>query len=98
MARLIYSAQALSDLERLTDFLVDTDPSAAAPTVDLITEALKILRNHPIIGRPAEQDLRELVISRGRSGHLALSSFEEAFDTVQVLAVRHQREAGYTAG
>lgn len=98
MARLIYTAQALSDLERLTDFLVDTDPAAAAATVDLITEALQILHNHPLIGRPAEQDLRELVISRGRTGYVALYSVEAAVDTVLVLAVRHQREAGYTTG
>lgn len=66
-----------------------------AVTVDLIAEAVQILRNHPLIGRPAEDGLRELVISRGRSGYLALYSFEEAADTVLVLAIRRRREAGY---
>lgn len=95
MARLIYSARALDDLERVTDFLVDTDPAAAAVTVDLIAEAVTILAHHPLIGRPAEHGLRELVISRGRTGYVALYSFETAQDCVLILAVRHQREAGY---
>ena len=97
MARLIYSARALDDLERVTDFLVDTDPAAAAVTVDLIAEAVAILAHHPLIGRPAEHGLRELVISRGRTGYIALYSFETAQDCVLILAVRHQREAGYWA-
>ena len=95
MARLIYSARALDDLERVTDFLVDTDPAAAAVTADLIAEAVTILAHHPLIGRPAEHGLRELVISRGRTGYIALYSFETAQDCVLILAVRHQREAGY---
>lgn len=95
MARLIYSARALDDLERVTDFLVDTDPAAAAETVDLIAEAVAILAHHPLIGRPAEHGLRELVISRGRTGYVALYSFETAQDCILILAVRHQREAGY---
>ena len=95
MARLIYTGQALADLERLTDFLLQNDPGAALATVALIEEAVGILERHPLIGRPAEGDLRELVIARGRTGYLALYSFERAHDAVLILAVRHQREAGY---
>lgn len=95
MARLIYARRALSHLERLVDFLCESDPVAALATADLIAEAVQILKRHPLIGRPAEGGLRELVISRGRSGYLALYSFEEAADTVLILALRHQREAGY---
>ena len=97
MARLIYAQQSFSDLKRLTNFLLDSDPAAAAGTVDLITEAVSVLRRHPLIGRPAEGELRELVISRGRSGYLALYSYEAAEDVVLILAIRHQREAGYLA-
>ena len=35
------------------------------------------------------------MISRGRTGYVALFSFEEAHDAVLILAIRHQREAGY---
>ena len=95
MAQLIYSGQAVADLVRLTDFLLESDPVAALETADLIEEAVAVLRRHPLIGRPVEFDLRELVISRGRTGYVALYSFEEDSDAVLVLAIRHQREAGY---
>ena len=95
MARLAYSGRALADLERLIDFLVETDLSAAAETLGLIEEAVELLIRHPLIGRPVEHGLRELVISRGRTGYIALYSFEEDQDAVLVLAIRHQREAGY---
>jgi len=95
LAQLIYSGQAVADLVRLTDFLLESDPVAALETAGLIEEALAVLRRHPLIGRPVEFDLRELVISRGRTGYIALYSFEEDSDAVLVLAIRHQREAGY---
>ena len=94
MARLIYARQALADFERLVDFLRESEPDAAVETVGLIAEAVGILENHPHIGRPAEHGLRELLISRGRSGYVALYSHEPEHDTVLILAIRHQREAG----
>ena len=95
MARLSYSERALVDLTRLTDFLINIDAAAAAETVDLIAEAIELLRRHPLVGRPVEHGLRELVISRGQTGYLALYSLDEAGDAVFILAIRHQREAGY---
>lgn len=95
MAKLSYSLQALADLERLTDFLIGTDALAATETVELIAEAVALLVRHPLIGRPVEDGLRELVISRGRTGYVALYSVEENHDAVLILAIRHQREAGY---
>ncbi|MDP1984151.1 MAG: type II toxin-antitoxin system RelE/ParE family toxin [Sulfuritalea sp.] len=95
MAKLSYSGRALADLERLTDFLIEADPRAALETVGLIEEAVGLLARHPLIGRPVEHPLRELVISRGRTGYVALYSFEEAQDVVLILAIHHQREAGY---
>lgn len=95
MARLIYSSRAFNDLDRLTDFLIDTDPVAAGETVELITEAVTLLKRHPLIGRPVEDNIRELVISRGKTGYIALYSYEAEHDTVLILAIRHQRESGF---
>lgn len=96
MADLIYTDLALADLDRLTDFLLENDVAAAFQTAGLITDAVNVLKNHPLIGRPAGQELRELVISRGRMGYVALYRFEAEYDTVLVLSIRHQREAGYS--
>ncbi len=94
MARLKFEESALADLERLTDFLVEHDPRAAGQTVSLIFEATAILEKHPMIGRAVENGFRELVISRGRSGYVALYDFDERKDLVVVLSIRHQRELG----
>ena len=95
MTRWVLSIEAANDLDRLVDFLLATQPLEAVRTNDLITDALSILERHPMIGRPIEQGLRELVISRGNSGYLALYQYDESADVVIVLAVRHQREQGY---
>lgn len=97
MAQIIYSGQALADLDRLTDFLLQDSPVAALEPADLIIEAIEVLGNHPLIGRNAEHELRELVISRGKSGCLALYSYESKQDVALVLSIRHQREAGYVS-
>jgi plasmid stabilization system protein ParE len=95
MAELVYAPQALADLERLSDFLLETDPQAAHDTALLIFEALEILVQHPEMGRKVHLGQRELVISRGRTGYLALYRFLPLIDRILVLALRHQRESGY---
>jgi len=95
MTELVYTAQALVDLDRLSDFLLVTDPQAAQGTVSLIFDALEILVLHPGIGSKVHFGQRELVISRGRTGYLALYRFLPHIDRILVLALRHQREAGY---
>ncbi len=96
MTRWVLSIDAADDLDQLVDFLIEKFPHEAVQTVDLVTDALGILEKHPKIGRPVEQGLRELVISRGKSGYLALYQYDESADLVIVLAVRHQREQGTT--
>jgi plasmid stabilization system protein ParE len=95
VAELIYSVQAFLDLERLGEFLVAIDPQAAEQTATLIFEAVEILARHPEIGRKVHGGQRELVISRGQTGYLALYRFFPHMDRVLVLALRHQRESGY---
>jgi plasmid stabilization system protein ParE len=95
MTRFAYSPEAAHDLEQLVDFLLQHDATAAIKTIDIITDAIALLTQHPLIGRPVEHGLRELVISRGKAGYLALYEFDEPHDVVIVLAVRHQREQDY---
>jgi addiction module RelE/StbE family toxin len=94
VAKIIYSSQALADLERISDFLSESGLNALE-TLDLIDEAITILVRHPLVGRQAESGLRELVISQGRTGYVALYSYEAEQDAILVLAIRHQREAGF---
>jgi plasmid stabilization system protein ParE len=68
VARLEFAARAEADVKRIHEFVASTDPSAASALIDLIFEALEILERHPMIGRLAEDGLRELVISHGKTG------------------------------
>lgn len=95
MTQWLLTLEAADDLERLTDFLRETAPDSSVETIDLVLDALEILARHPRIGRHLPQGLRELVISRGKSGYLALYSYDERADVALVLAVRHQREQDY---
>ncbi|MDQ1314808.1 MAG: hypothetical protein QG662_917 [Pseudomonadota bacterium] len=94
MAAVVYTLQALDDLDRLEDFLLEVDAPAARQTIPLIISAVETLRLHPHIGRRSGSQLRELVISRGKTGYIALYSYNEIRDVVIVLAIRHQREIG----
>lgn len=95
MASVYFSAHTLDDLERLFDFIAVHDPASANRAAQRIADATRILRDHPLIGRPVRGDIRELVISSGRTGFVALYRLGNGISTVAILTLRHQREAGY---
>lgn len=95
MTRLVHSPQAANDLEALVDFWLVSRPEHAVETVDLVLDAWSVCERHPLMGRPVAHGMRELVISRARSGYLALYGFDAAADVVFALAIKHQREQDY---
>ena len=92
MAQVIYSKRAFGDLERIGEFLANEGAETVSAAVEAVIEAVEMLARHPLIGRQVEDDLRELVLSRGKTGYVALYDFLEEDDVVIVLAIRHQRE------
>ena len=95
MAEVVYSARSLQDIERALQLLRAENPAAALEAVSAIESAAENLRAHPLIGRRVEGELRELVISYGRTGYVALYRFVVSQDEVRILALRHQREIGF---
>jgi plasmid stabilization system protein ParE len=95
VAQVIYVDEALLDLERRFEFIAAEGLPAATRAIRHIREAIELLERHPMIGRPAQHRMRELVISYGKSGHVALYELVETDDVVLVLALRHRREGGY---
>jgi len=96
MSRVIWTPGAASDLERAYLFLAEKDADAAIKVLDVIDDSSKILEHFPNAGRPAEDlepEHRELLIPFGGSGYILLYRVENTL--VHILAVRHQREAGY---
>lgn len=95
MTTLWFSRRALADVDRFTDFVGNESPEAAK-ILEVLAGAVRVLRDHPYIGRTVESGLRELVISRGRTGYIALYEFDPARDDIVIHKLRHQREAGYS--
>lgn len=95
MAQVVYSARALENLERAFEFIAENDPQAALAAAAAVRSAVESLAAHPLVGRRIEGDLRELVISYGATGYVALYRFLVQRDGVRILALRHQREIGY---
>lgn len=96
MAKLEYSQNALDDIKRLVAFLIDSDVIVGLETFDIVDEAIQILKRHPDIGRMTQNNgKRELVISRGRTGYIAIYALDKLTDIVVILAIKHQRESGF---
>jgi plasmid stabilization system protein ParE len=95
VAKVVYSARALDHIERAFQFLCDRNPDAALNAATAIQSAVDNLVAHPLVGRRVEGELRELIISYGQSGYVALYRFVVPRDEVRILAIRHQRELGF---
>jgi toxin ParE1/3/4 len=89
------SPHALDDLDRILSHLVEHGIGDAGERVADIVAALDVLTRNPMIGRPVELAMRELVIGRGARGYVALYEYRAEIDEVRIAAVRGQREAGY---
>jgi plasmid stabilization system protein ParE len=97
MAQVVYSARPLAHIERAFQFLRDENPAAAMAmdAVIAIQSAVDNLAAHPLIGQRIEGEVRELVISYGQTGYVALYRFVVSRNEVRILAMRRQRELGF---
>jgi plasmid stabilization system protein ParE len=95
------TAEALEDLQRIEDFLVEAalrhgDPDLPRRAVAAIHEEMRILRTNPFTCRKAGVDSpeRELIIPFRGSGFVALFSISSPQEVI-IGAIRHQREDDY---
>jgi plasmid stabilization system protein ParE len=95
VARIELAPEVLDDFERIVAHLERFEVAGIGGRIGEIVAALDILGHSPEIGRPAGGGMRELVIGRGARGYLALYRHVARIETVFVLAVRGQKEAGY---
>jgi len=95
LARLVYSESPLGNIERAFESLAQHDPNVATEAVKTIRDGIETLGDHPFIGRRIAGEIRELVISFGRTRYVALYRYLPAQDLIRVLAIRQQREIGY---
>ena len=96
MPQLIWSPQALLDVQRLYRFLAPKNQDAAKRAVTAIRQSVNVLSLQPGMGRPVEgmdNEFRDWIIDFGDSGYVARCHSEA--EKVIILAVRHQKEAGF---
>jgi len=95
LTRIVLAPEVLDDFDRFFEHIAQFDPGSAPERIGEIVRAIDILQYSPAIGRKVKNGKRELVIGRGTRGYVALYRYVPALDTVFVLAVRAQREAGF---
>ena len=96
MQKLIWSPQALHDVQRLYRFLAPKNQDAAKRAVTAIREGVKVLSLQPAMGRPVpdmDDEFRDWIIDFGDSGYVARYRLDA--NNLIILAVRHQKEAGF---
>lgn len=100
MPHVIFTDQAKRDLVRLADFMREKDPATGKRVIKTILESTGKLAGFPAIGKPVKDYealpyARELVIPFGSAGYNVLYDYTPDSDSVIVMAIRHNREAGY---
>ena len=95
MAKVELAPEIQDDIDRIFDHLSEHAIEDVPSRIREIIQAIDVLQYNPLIGRAASLDTRELVIGRSARGYVALYRYIEPVDTVFVLAIRGQREAGY---
>ena len=96
MPRVVFAPAALRDLERLRAFLRPKSPAAAKRAGEAIVQGVQDLDAHPRMGRTIEnlpEQYRDWLIDFGNSGYVA--RYRVDADVVTILALRHQKEAGF---
>ena len=94
MSHIELASEVGDDFERILDHLAQYQVENPALRIRGVIEAINVLEHNPMIGRPANNKKRELVIGRRSHGYVALYRYIVEIDTVFVLAVRSQKEAG----
>ena len=96
MARIELAPEIRDDLDHILEHVFEHQVADAHSRIEDIIRAIDVLERNPLIGRPVGADLRQLVIGRHARGYVALYRYVAELDTAFVLAIRGQKEAGYT--
>ena len=95
MARIELAPEIAEDFDRILLHLHSHEVEDPVERVQQLVQGFAVLEFNPLIGRPVQDELRELVIGRRSRGYVALYRYVPEIDTVFVLAVRGQKEAGF---
>jgi plasmid stabilization system protein ParE len=94
MAKIELAPEVGEDIDRILDHLAQYEIEDAPSRILAIIQAINVLEYNPLIGQPVDGNKRQLVVGLRSRGYIALYRYVVEIDTVFVLALRSQREAG----
>ena len=90
---ILLTPEALSDIERLREFLGVENPDAGKRAMQTIWSAYEKVQVFPELGRPTEDtDIRQIVIRFGAAGYVSRYTILPASGDILILRIWHGRE------
>ena len=91
---IVFSPDAVADVERLRTFLDQVNPEAARRAMAVILNAIERLQEFPELGMPTtDADIRQIVVRFGTSGYIVRYTVTTPTADIFVTRIWHGREA-----
>jgi len=91
---ILFSPDAVEDVERLRNFLDRENPDAARRALEVIWTAIDRLQEFPDLGAATgDADIRQIVVRFGASGYIVRYSALPGESNILITRIWHGREA-----
>ena len=92
--KLVFLPEAVEDIDRLYDFLIEKNPVSAQKAMLAIDEGIRLLSDNPAIGVPMDDrpHYHQLFIPFGKSAYVLRYRIHIETDTLAVVRVWHGKE------
>jgi toxin ParE1/3/4 len=89
-----FAPEAISDMQRLYEFLKTENPEAARRAMMAIWQKLELVETMPALGiRTRSPFIRQILVRFGKRGYVARYTIRESDGAMIILRVWHGREA-----
>jgi len=89
-----FAPEAISDMQRLYEFLKTENPEAARRAMMAIWQKLELIETMPALGiRTRSPFIRQILVRFGKRGYVARYTIRESDGAMIILRVWHGREA-----
>ena len=91
---IVFSPDAVADVERLRTFLDQVNPEAARRAMAVILNAIERLQEFPELGMPTgDANIRQIVVRFGTSGYIVRYTVVTVTSDILITRIWHGREA-----
>ncbi|HEV2561499.1 MAG TPA: type II toxin-antitoxin system RelE/ParE family toxin [Rhizomicrobium sp.] len=90
---IFFSTEAISDSQRVYEFLESKNPGAAARAMSAIWAKLELLEHMPGLGHKTRSPrIRQITVQFGKRGYVVRYTIREADGALLILRIWHGRE------